>query len=330
LWVIAAVLAVVALFWVVFPRIVARHIQRKLANIYGYTGRAVKVRVNFFEQSIDIEGAELVTRGASPQIPLFFAKRVTYSLHRRHPLNPYDLWSEVRITDPRLQVVLGAPENLVLETRWRRLTRALEPYGIERIDIRNGELQLWKDEERRDGVRIDRIFAQVRDSPAAAASGLGRRLTANGKLMSDADVEVTLEFDAHADKPRFELSAALDDLDLTRLNAFLRAQQAIEFQRGWLSIDARLHARDGSVEGGFRPRFRQMELSATGNGRSDPRAGMALTKNAKGEMAAQIPIQGRLHEAASLWRTVLGFLKSSFVRTLLPHLEDWKALIDGG
>jgi hypothetical protein len=346
------------------PPAIEHYVNRTLDRHGDYSGRIGHVRLDLWRGAYVIEGLELRKRSGEDAVPFLSMRSVDFSVQWSGLLHGA-IVGEVRFDRPEMNLVL-APEGkdevprkeeekqpergrqqTKIDPQWQQTLLELFPFKIDQIEVANGSIR-FRDLRQKPIVDVAFVDLQVRIRNLTNIRGKKQKGVQKG--VKDAELPATVEMtartmrtasfwldlrvDPFATRPTFDLDAALQGVDLVRINDFLRAYANLDVERGKLHVFTEIAASEGRVTGYVKPFFEDLELVGLHEIRG-PRGllhaaweGMAgamasLFKNQKSDrVATRIPIEGTLDVARTdLSTSIAALLSNAFVRALKPGVE---------
>ncbi|MCF3651507.1 DUF748 domain-containing protein [Synoicihabitans lomoniglobus] len=357
-WLLVVVVLLVVLR-AVLPWGLETAVNRRLAQIPGYTGHVEDIDVSLLRGAYQLEGVELNQTDGTVEIPLLRAEEIDFSLAWGLLLRGRVL-SEIYVTRAELTFVQGksdAATQTPTDARWQDVVEDLFPVEIARFEIIESEIRLLnKESDLPYDIRLRdlNMVAMGLRNRAAVAEDLPASLALEANTDGAGRLAVSGEGDLFALQPRFDLDVELRDVDLPRLNDFLRAHAGVDVSAGTISVFAEMQARDGRFEGYVKPFLENVDFSDYPL-QDKPilgslwEAGVSflatIFKNhERDQLGTRLPFSGELGDAnVDTLRTIGGIVRHAFIQafseqldhsigedeTVSPDTEAAKALADG-
>jgi hypothetical protein len=157
--------------------------------------------------------------------------------------------------------------------------------------------------------------------------------TLAGKFMGSGVSRATATFRPENAGPDFDLDAAIEHTDLTKMNDILRAYGKFDVARGDFSFYSELRVVRGAVSGYMKPLFADIKIGSpeTKNQKSLGKkiyeaviAGVAkvFENRKKNDVATVVNISGRLDDPKeSVWQIIGKAIENAFIRAILPGFD---------
>jgi hypothetical protein len=159
------------------------------------------------------------------------------------------------------------------------------------------------------------------------------RANVTGKFMGSGDTRAQAAFRPETKGPDFDLTVAIENTDMTKMNELLRAYGNFDVVQGKFSMFAEITVRQGKIDGYVKPLFSDMKVY---DRRQDKEKGLfrkmyegmiggisgLLENRPREEVATKIPITGDVEAPqTSTWQTVIRLIQNAFFRAILPGFE---------
>lgn len=321
------------------PPVLKNVVNRQLATMGTYHGRIADLDLSLWRGAYRLEGLRITKQGVP--VPLLDAPDVEVLISWR-ALFRGSVVAEVDFDRPTVHFVDGRTEaesQTGAGVDWRASLDALVPISIDEIRIHAGTVVFHNFvsdppvDLRATAVeaRIDNL-TNVRDESGQRVAGL----TARGRLLGDAAMELDARFDPFGRMDEFDLALRVLDIDLTRLNDLAQAYANIDVESGSGELVLELEAVDGRLSGYAKPLFHGLKIFSwredVGKGGKNPfriawealvQGVVSVFKNHPADQfATRIPISGSIDKAdTGTWQAVLGVLRNAFVEALTPYFE---------
>ena len=131
-----------------------------------------------------------------------------------------------------------------------------------------------------------------------------------------------------------DVTAQIEDADLTRLKDLVQAYGGFEIRAGQFSAYSELQMKGGAIAGYVKPLFRGVEVGTDGEAVAEKGLrqrvyeglvgiGAKVLKNRlRGEVATVVPISGRVDRPeVGRWETVGRLLQNAFLKPIAPGYE---------
>jgi hypothetical protein len=154
-----------------------------------------------------------------------------------------------------------------------------------------------------------------------------------GKFMGSGATKAQAAFRPETKGPDFDLTLAIENTDMTKMNELLRAYGNFDVVEGQFSMFSEITVRQGKIEGYVKPLFSDLNVY---DRRQDKEKSMfrklyeglvggisgLLENRPREEVATQVPISGDVEAPqTSTWETVIRLIQNAFFKAILPGFE---------
>jgi hypothetical protein len=336
--VLLVLLAVIIVLRLAAPYYVKGAIDRRLAQIPGYSGHVQGVTLHLWRGAYRIDGMTIVKRDNKVSEPFFSADRIDFSIawgelfHGR-------LVSQIYVRNGKLTFLRGPDEGssqLTADKRWQDVINDLFPIDITFLDIRGGVLRFV------DTTHTPKVDVAVRDlkvtatglqnRPSTAGDNYPAKIDISGTTIGEGQLHLFTKAEPLADKAHFELAMELKKVSLPALNDFLKAYANVEVSQGQFEVFAQMAMANDHYEGYVKPFFTDMKFDDVKDEEKSLGhkiwkaivagiAELAKNKDSK-QVATRIPFSG---ESSGLnihtWKSIENGLHHGFVQALSHGFE---------
>ena len=322
--VLALILLLIAVR-IALPYIVKDYVNKTLSEIPEYSGRVGDVDIRLFRGAYIIEDAALVKTGGKVPVPFFSAKKIDLSV-QWGALFEGSLVGEIELDSPKINFVAGPSKQTSqrgVDDSWTDKVKELFPLRINRFEIHNGEVH-YRDFHRDPKVDIflKNINADAENltNSKDISKTLMATINAAGNAMGSGKFRLHADINPFEKSPMFNLDAELTNVDLPKLNNFIKAYGKFDVEKGTFQLYTELAASKGRFEGYIKPIFRNLQILSLEKDSSNPLelfweaivgavAGLFENKS-KDQLAARIPFSGSFdNPSANIWLQSAAFWK---------------------
>lgn len=320
------------------PIAVQRYVNRTLDRVPEYGGEIGDVDLALIRGAYTIDNMRIVKTSGNIAEPLFRAETVDLSIEWRALLEGKFV-GEIQMQSPELNFV-NAPtakqSQLAVDAEWLQAVKDLFPLRINSFKARDGKIH-YRDPHRSPKVNVTlmnvsltgRNFSNTR----SAAEGLVATISGSGVVEGDSTVEVNVKLAPAEDEPTFSLDGSLRNLQLVKLNDFLRAYANIDAEDGTLSIDTELAAKEGDFRGYLKPLIQDAELLSLEDDADGPIQLLweslvslfaEVFENQRHEqIGTRVEFSGSFDDPqSSIWQSLGSAAYNAFIRALRPGIEE--------
>jgi hypothetical protein len=212
----------------------------------------------------------------------------------------------------------------------------LFPFKINRFEIRDSAVH-YVDLGRKPQVDVSvtnlHILCRNITNSRNLTNELPTPFEVSGNSIGGGKLRVNGAANPFTESPRFDVDAAMEGVDLTALNEFLRAYAKVDVKKGSLDFYTEMAAADGRFKGYVKPLVKDLDIiDLTDNAKNPAKlfwegfvAGvMKVFKNQPADrFAARVPIEGEIkNPKASIVETLASVLQNAFIKALSPNIEE--------
>ena len=335
--IIIAVIIILLAFRVALPYIVKNYVNNVLDQIPGYKGRVGDIDMHLWRGAYEIENVSLIKTSGKIPVPFFSAESIDLSL-QWDALFDGSLVGKITVLNPKLNFVTGPTKEKSQKSingSWLDKVKKLFPLKINHFEIKNGQIHFrnfYSDPQV--NIFLDSLYVTAENltNSKKISKSLIAKIDAKGKAMKSGIFILHLDIDPFAKQPTFDLKAKLTDVDLVKLNSFIKAYGKFDVEKGTFDLAGEFAAANGKFEGYIKPFFKNMKVLSIKKDIKNPLklfweavvgAVTGLFKNQKeNQLAAKIPFSGSFNDpSADIWSTIGSILENAFIRALVPNIE---------
>lgn len=330
--------------------IAKRIVNRELAAIEGYAGRADAVTLALWRGAIDIENFVLYERGYENDLP------VVHIRHASMRVAPMSLFSgklggsalvdgaeivvvkrfETPEEDDTAELNAELREKQRQVQRWQNVFRESFPMELSKLEVKNTRVRFIDRSahpEAEVGVENLHVVAtDLQNRPKANGDPLPAKVriqattTGNGQLRSEIQVNPI------AEQPTFAASFELRELQLPAANDFLNSFAGVDVSRGTFEMFFEVEAQDGGYNGYVKPLFHDLEFENANDedknllDRAKETVVSAVAKvlenDEEEQVATRAPFSGTFaNNEVDIWSTIGTLFRNAFVQALRGGFE---------
>jgi hypothetical protein len=295
------------------------------------------VDISLIRGAYVIENVNLLKTGGKVPVPFFSAKRIDLSV-QWGALFEGSVVGEIELESPKMNFVAGEDKKTSqtgVDDSWTDKVKELFPLRINRFQINSGEIH-YRDFQ--SDPQVD-IFLQNINAAAEnltnskdISKDLMATINATGNAMGSGKFRLHADINPFEQSPTFNLDAELKNIDLSKLNNFIKAYGKFDVESGTFELFTELAASGGKFEGYLKPMFKDMKVLSLEEDSSNPLelfweaivgAVSGLFENkSEDQLAARIPLSGNFEDPdANIWSTIGSVLENAFIRALIPNIE---------
>lgn len=344
---LAVALAVVLLIArAALPHWIKGWVNDQLASMGEYHGQIEDVDLQLWRGAYSIDKLIIEKRNADIPVPFIEVQTIDFSLGWRALFKGYIVASAV-LHAPTVNFVDGEGDSTQsgIGVDWGGRLEGLAPFRLDEVRIEDGEIWFHNftsdppvDLKASNAQAVLQNLTNIQDKAERWAE-----FDLKADAFEDAPLEISGEFNPLSFAEDFFFKLKVTELELTRLNEFLRAYGNIDVHQGRGEFILELSAGDGRVDGYAKPLFREVEVFSWEQDieRQDDNPFRALWEALAGgledllknqemnQIATRVDIEGTLDDPdTSALEAIKGILINAFVDAYQPVFEDLPAAED--
>jgi hypothetical protein len=337
--ILAALAALLLIARGTLPIWVRWYVNRKIDQSPLYDGQIGEIDIHLWKGAYSIHDIRLNKTTGNVPLPLFWAKRVDFSL-QWNALSKRRFVGQMFLQEPQINFIAAQDDSRSqtgIGGPWLKIIRDLSPFKVNEAIVRNGSIHFRAiDAEPPVDVYLSYVDGQIKnltnidDQLTPLASTVSFRALA----MDQAKVEYEMKLDPFSYRPTFQLATRMLALDVEKLNALAKAYGGFTFEAGWFDLVIEADAKEGGIEGYVKPLFRNLVIFDPRKDAADGNllqlfwealvgATAEIFKNQRrDQFGTRIRFTGELRDSQINLIEVIGnVLRNAFVRAYLPRLR---------
>jgi hypothetical protein len=317
------------------PTFVERYVNRTLDRHPEYGGQIGQVHLHLLRGAYSIDHVDVVKKSGETRVPFVSAKRMEFSVEWRELVRG-SLVSEITVDQARLNFIHAPTEEesqTGIQKSWVGILEDLFPFRINRCTVRRSEV--WYHDFHSNPqvhvyltnmLMVATNLSNVRQSHQELPAAFQLR----GTTVGQGDVRLLLRANPLAEKPTFDLNAAVTNMDLTALNDFLRAYAKADVAKGRIDVFAEMAASEGRFEGYIKPLVYDLKVFNTQDKNAFEIVWEAIVaflaqtfkNHPNDQFGTKIPFSGNFdNPKVNVWDTIVNVLRNTFIKALQPGVE---------
>ena len=250
---------------IALPYIIKDYVNNVLNSIPEYTGSIGDVDLNLWRGAYKIQDVKLLKTSGKVPVPFFSAKQLDLSVEWG-ALFEGSLVGEISLYNPKLNFVSGPTKKQSqqsIDTSWTDKVKQLFPLKINRFEIINGEVHFRNfHSDPKVDIYLDNIYATATNltNSKNLSKTLIASIDAKGNAMHTGHFTLKANINPYLKEPTFDLAAKLTNVDLVKLNNFIKAYGKFDVQSGTFEVVGEFAAANGKFEGYVKPFFKNMKV----------------------------------------------------------------------
>jgi uncharacterized protein YhdP len=330
------VIALVALR-LALPSIVRDYVNDKLQALEAYDGSVNDIDLHLWRGAYRIVGLNIVKTGAEQPVPFFTCEAIDLSVEWKSLMRG-SLVAEGVFVQPDLNMVQAKSEKqsqLGKEENWTAHVEDLFPFRFNSVRVRDGRVTFTAPGiSTKDALTAEHVQAELVNLTNVA--DLNKEtfadFTATARVLNDAPLEVHGSVDPWARQPTFDVDMQVRDVELPKVNPWLREYIKADAESGDFELYLEIAAADGKFQGYAKPVMQNVNILSAEEPEKNPLkrlweglldfAANVLENPEEDQVAARIPFSGAItNPETSLLETISSVLRNAFVAAFARSLE---------
>lgn len=341
LWIIGVIAVVLIVVRLALPSMVLNYLNGRLAKMGNYSGHIDDIDIHLWRGAYTIDRMTVTKTDGKLPVPLFDTARAEISLSYT-ALVKGRLRGKIDFFDPVVNFVDGEGEGDTQTGKgvdWRTPLKALVPTRLEEVNVINGTVTFHNFVS---SPKVDLKMTEV-NGTATNLTNVQREggsrvahMHATAKILGDAPLETTAEFDPLERLGDFHYELRVRDIKLVKANDLARAYSGLDFAAGEGDFVMELQAKDRKLNGYAKPLFHGLQIFSWKQDVEEDHKGPVklayealaegVTKvfknQSKDQFATRVPISGTIGDKnMSAGDAIVGILRNAFVEAYKPNLE---------
>jgi hypothetical protein len=329
---------------IALPFVVEDYVNGKLQTLESYRGHIGDVDIHLWRGAYSIDDIEILKTGAQRPVPFFSAQRLEFSVEWRS-LFRGSVVSEATFLAPQLNLVHAKSEEqsqLGSEENWNARLEELFPFRFNTIQVHDGTIRfLAPGISTKDAITARKVNGAISNLTNVLDSG--KRTFAdfriNGEVLDGAPAKVAGSVDAFAAQPTFDVNMEVKNVELPKVNPWLREFIKADAEAGKFELYLELAASEGRFAGYAKPILQDVDLYRSGEEEQSALkrlwegfldfAAEVLENDQADQVAARIPFSGTIkNPETSLLQTIASVMRNAFISAFARSLEGSITLRD--
>jgi hypothetical protein len=314
----------------------AHYTRQALSSGAGFRGTFSGVHISIIPPAFEIQRLKIIEYPKGKwEDPIYYFENTHVSILWREILRGH-LVADAKLDRPK--ILLVSKQEKKSSKKAKSIGEQLEamfPLRVDRLEVDRGEVLL----ARGTGDKAPELWIHEADLIAhnlatrkALAEGEPSRLEGTARVQRSGKLGLTFAMDPWAKAPTFSGKAALRDLALRELYAFIAEKTDLQATQGTIDLFAEIICKNGIISGGVKPVLKNVEVKSVGKGLGERLRGaladaaIHLASNEEHgdrRVATVIPLKGKLSDVhTQLVPTILGVVRNAFVEGLASGFAD--------
>lgn len=322
---------------IALPYIIKDYVNRKLDSIPVYQGYVDDIDLHLWRGAYEIEGVKLLKETGDVPVPFFSADKIDLSVEWG-ALFDGSVVGEIVFLNPKLNFVSAPSEEQSqtdIDESWQDVVKDLFPLKINRFEIVNGEIH-YKDfhSDPKVDIYLEQMNAVATNltNSEDLSENLVADIKAKGIIMETGNFELNTKINPYTEEPTFNHDFSAREIQLAKLNEFLKAYAGFDVQKGVFHLDGEFAASDGRFEGYVKPIIKDLEVISLEEEHEnvfeflwESIVGLVseiFENPSEDQVATRIPFSGNFKDpTANIWETIGMLIRNAFIEALVPGIE---------
>nr|WP_298998110.1 DUF748 domain-containing protein [uncultured Allomuricauda sp.] len=335
-WLVPGIIILVLLLLrLALPYFVKAYVNEVLSGIPGYTGAIEDIDIALYRGAYTIEGLYLIEESAAMDVPMLKIPVADISVE----------WSALFDGEIVSEIILDRPEYIYLfenqkavETTtetddWSKALTDLVPIQINKFKAKQAKIAFVQvTTEPNIDLHIDNLDVTATNlrNVVREDENLPSALSANGVSVGGGSFNLEGKMDLVREIPDLDLTFALEDSDVSALNAFAQHYAKLDFEQGMFNLFGEIVIADGYLQGYMKPILKNAKLLGKEDGFLETLwegfvgfFKFILKNKSENTLATKVPIEGDLNDVKSkTFPAVLNILKNGWIKAYSEKVDD--------
>lgn len=344
LWALVILVVVLVAVRVALPSIVKDFVNDHLQALKDYDGEVADIDLALWRGAYRIRGIRIVKTGAKQPVPFFSGESIDISIEWRSLLHG-SLVAEGEFWQPNLNLVQARNEQQSQTGKgvdWAARLEDLSPFRINTVTVRDGTVTFRAPAIRtEDALKATHLNGQITNITNVVESDKATyaafRVTAS--MLDDGSAQVNGSVDPLAKQPTFDVNLEVKNVQLPKVNPWLREYIKADAESGEFELYTELAAAGGKFKGYAKPVMRRVNIYSSEEPEDNPLrriweglvefAANVFENDETGQVAARIPFSGTIKNPdAGIFETIVSVLRNAFISAFARSLEGSISLRD--
>lgn len=326
------------------PSVVKDYVNDKLDALETYDGVVEDVDLHLWRGAYRIDGVRIVKTGADQPTPFFSSEAVEFSVEWRSLVRG-SLVAEGVFIRPDLNLVQAKSDEqsqLGKEVNWAERLEELFPFRFNTVRVRDGRVTFTAPGIRtQDAITAERLKGELVNLTNVVDSGRETfaQFSVAGRVLGDAPLRVAGSVDPLAEQPTFDVNLEIKNVQLPKVNPWLREYIKVDAESGQFELYLELAAADGRFKGYAKPVMQNVNVYRSQEPERNPLkriwegmvdfAANVFENQEKDQVAARVPFSGAVQDPkAGVFEAIISVLRNAFVSAFARSLEGSISLRD--
>jgi hypothetical protein len=336
---IGSIVIVLIIFRLLLPAILLNYCNKSLSKMHGYYGHVQNIDVALYRGAYQVKEMYINKEDSSTkkQTPFFNVKMLDISLQWK-ALFHGRLVGELIFNSPKLIFTKDKTEISDVKkdtTSFKTVLKDFMPLKINRFEVNDGSIH-YVDAGAKPAVDIflqqARILAKNLTNVENNKIALPSTVTANATIY-EGTLSLNMKMNPLAEETAFDLKAEIKNVNLAKLNDFLKAYGGFDVNKGNFGLYTEFAAKDGKYIGYVKPFIKDLKVLGPQDSGDNilqkaweavvGGAAGVLKNHKKQQVATKVPIEGEFGKTTTgVWDAIWELLRNAFIQALMPGIDN--------
>jgi hypothetical protein len=337
LWSLAVVVVLLVAARVALPYVLKDEVNKRLMALPHYDGQVEDVDLALWRGAYRIKGVRLVKTGVKSATPFFDGDRVDFSVQWKSLLHGR-IVAECALWRPNLNLVRAESKEgsqLGQGVNWAGTLEQAMPFRFNTVSVHDGVITFRAPGiSTKDAIKATNVDGEITNMTNVIPAGREAFASFQGTavVLDTGSAAVSGSANPWAPTPTFDVNLSVKDVQLPKVNPWLREYINADAEKGDFELYTELAAAHGKFKGYAKPIMRDVDIYRSGEPEPNPFkriweglvdfAANVLEDKDTGQVAARIPFSGTIKDPdAGLLETIVSVLHNAFVSAFARSLE---------
>jgi hypothetical protein len=337
LWALGIVATLLVAARIALPYIVEEVANRRLMALDSYDGYVEDVDLALWRGAYRLNGIRIVKTGSRQPVPFFDGDRIDLAIEWRNLLRG-KVVARCALWNPNVNLVQAETKEesqLGTEVNWVDALEAMSPFEFNTVLVHNGTATFRAPGiATKDALKASKIEGEIRNITNVIRTGRDTFAGFQGTAVVLGSGSASFAGSANplARTPTFDVNLTVKDVELPRVNPWLREYIKADAEAGDFELYTEIAAADGKFRGYAKPIMRKVDIYRSEESADGPLkriweglvdfAAEIFEDQDTGQVAARIPFEGTIENPeAGVFESVVSVVRNAFVSAFARSLE---------
>ncbi len=335
--IIITVILLIMVVRIALPYAALRYVTSEISQKTEYYAKISDLNLYLFQGKSVLTNMRLWKKDLKFKDPYLKVDRISFSIHWSALLKG-KLVGKINIQHPIITIIdTSAPgkkkQQIQISEQSIKIFKSLMPLDINQTIVNNGEVYFKNNQVRNPfNIYLKNLNMTLKNMQnIGRKTGLVSTLSLKCKIMDNADFVIQGKFNPSIKTPTFYVQASLEELELPKINSFLKKYTNVKTKSGSFSLFFEAAAASGKIKGYAKPFVKNLQIEEEKNANLGQKiyegaisiAYKILKNNEQKSTATQINISGKIDDPnISLFSIIGNLLYHGFIQALIPSVDN--------